>query len=92
MDKKTVFAIAVESPTSGAVDWYPNREIADLEFDKAVLDFGRVLDHCITLYPVQVSYGLANLEITELVDDAMWERNYVALRVHKAPGTNQACA
>ncbi|QXW20339.1 hypothetical protein KXJ72_17380 (plasmid) [Comamonas aquatica] len=89
MDKKTVYAVSVESPTSGAVDWYAHPDEADLEFDKAVSNFGHLPNHTITLYPLDVPYGLARLEITELVDDAMWELNYVATRVHKSHSTAQ---
>lgn len=87
-DAQTVFAIAIESATSGCVDWYHTRETAGHAFEEAKARFADCPGEEITFFELSVPPGLSNDDITDLVDDAMHEKQYRLLMRHE---TSQIC-
>jgi len=83
-----VFAVAVESESSGKVDWYRSRESADKAFAKAKIEFADDPGETITLFEMFVPPGLGNDAITVLVDDAMHEQNYHLLMQYQTSQGN----
>lgn len=81
--KVQIFAVAVESESSGKVDWYRTRESADKAFAETMIEFADFPGETITLFGLFVRSGLANDEITDLIDDAMHEMSYELLMQHQ---------
>lgn len=78
----TVFAVSVVSESSGAVDWFTDHDSASAYFDDQVTKFADIEGELISLFPVTVPSGISKEEITNLVDEAMHEEAFVALRQH----------
>lgn len=77
---KTVYAVAVESESSGQVDWFHTVAAAEGAFNEAIVKFHDCPGERIRLFPLVVPLGLGNEDVTRLVDDAMHEESYVPMR------------
>lgn len=76
----TVWAIAWESETSGACAWRRNRAEAEILFEewraRAMMETGESLIFWMATVPPDATNG----DITRLVDNQMWMRDYTPLR------------
>jgi hypothetical protein len=89
---RTVYCVAIEDDSSGAVDWYPGRSEAEAEYVAALSDFP---DDEINLFALEVDTEVPGASderdaITDQVDAAMWDREYEPLRWRK--GKNHSAA
>ncbi|WP_131421417.1 hypothetical protein [Comamonas thiooxydans] len=81
-DVTTVHAVAVESTSSGMVDWFHDLASANQHFDAQVALFADIPGERIVLFALNVPAGTSNDKITDLVDEAMHEEAYRPIRVH----------
>jgi hypothetical protein len=75
---KTLYCIALEGNGPTGVDWYDTRA----DRDAAATHTGAEEEIYFTL---EVADGLNDDEMTELADDAAWEKDYVAEGSWKNP-------
>lgn len=76
----TVYAVAVESESSGSVDWYDTEAKADAAFNEALVTFNKCPGERIRMFALAVTKGLTAAEVTAVVDGAMADESYVVLR------------
>lgn len=79
MSARTVYAVAVETESSGAVDWYAERAAAETAFNEAVCDFG---NEEVNLFSFEVEPDASADEVTDEADALMWDREYQPIRSH----------
>lgn len=76
---RTIHAVAIESDSSGAVDWYTDEARARLKFDAAVATIAYAA-HDINRFSFEVPDDMTTLaEITKIADDRMWYLDYTLI-------------
>lgn len=75
---KTVFCVAAESTGSGSVDWWSSAKPADKQFQEMSAD-KQFAEETLTRFDLQVPEQADPGDITELVDAAMWNVDYMHL-------------
>ena len=78
-----VYAVSVESASSGMVNWFHNTEAANANFDRQIKDFEDCPGEHIKLFAVVVPQNISNQEVTDLVDEAMHKGGIPLMRSHK---------
>lgn len=76
---RTYYAVAHESESSGAVNWYYRRDIAEGRVAELQQESYTTPGDQINVFEFSVSPGLSRDEVTEIASSMMWERTYVPL-------------
>lgn len=77
MNVKSVWCVTVEDDSSGAVDWWYDREVAEQDYNESLRLFP---DDEIAFFELKVPMSLKSDDITHLADLAMWDREYTPIR------------
>lgn len=77
--KTTVFCVALESSTSGVVNWHTNDGAADAQYAACVADPVYAAD-TITRFNYEVDDEADPNQVTGLVDEAMWMVDYKPIK------------
>lgn len=80
---KTFYAVAIESESSGAVDWFSDRAKAQNAFEEAVATIDFIGDD-INLWAFSVPDHTTRHQITAEADRQMWELDYTAIESRSA--------
>lgn len=87
-----VYAVAVESESSGKVDWYWDRGDSETAFEAAKKEFADCPGEKITHFKLELPHAMCADEITNLVADAMHEGEYETLAIHEMKSLDNALA
>lgn len=80
---KTYCAVAVESESSGAVDWFYNQDFAKQAFEADVATIGYI-GNDLNFWAFEMLDDATLAEITTEADRQMWERDYTAIESRPA--------